>query len=82
MLLSYLIPSVFYNYFTEINLIHHYNTRSKADLYVSTVNSNFGQKASIYSGSKLWNALPIDLKKYSSVQYFKNNIASYLADKS
>jgi len=42
------------------------------------VQSGIGKKTIRYKGSKLWNNLPDDLKKTTSLLYFKHRLKSYL----
>ena len=67
-------PLIFRQYFFENNVIHSHNTRNNCDLHVKIVNSNVGQRCSLFCGSKLWNALPRSLKNISLPFKFKREL--------
>jgi len=48
----YLLPSVFQNYFTPTSSIHIYETRHNT-LYLTNVNTRFGQRILRYKGTQL-----------------------------
>jgi Reverse transcriptase (RNA-dependent DNA polymerase) len=75
---KYILPEIFINYFVQNNVIHDHNTRRKFGLHVISVKSTFGQRCSLYRGSKLWNSLPDCLRLSSSVAVFKKNLKLYL----
>ena len=75
---NHLLPKIFQEYFITNNAVHQYSTRNKLNLHMSVVNSNLGQRCSIYHGSKYWNELPDYLKCSSSVFPFKRNTRQYL----
>lgn len=78
---EYLVPSLFLNYFKKSSNIHSYNTRHNSDFHLFSVNASIGQRCTIFRGSKMWNNLPTSLKKYASVNEFKNKIKLYLFDR-
>jgi len=47
---------------TVSSLFHCYNTRQNDHFHIYTVLSDLGKKSVKYKGSKLWNALPSDVK--------------------
>ena len=74
------VPStcMFANYFTRRNYVHQYNTRRNTDLNVPLAHSKPGERSILIVGSKLWNCLPSELKVYSSINVFKNDIKNLL----
>ena len=76
---AYILPSVFHNCFLFNSTIHNYDTRHKGDLHLSSVSNNYGQLTISFVGSKLWNALPLDLKLCFSTIVFKTGVQKYLS---
>ena len=72
------LPVVFHKYFEENESVHNHNTRQKHDFHTHIVHSETGKKSIKYKGSKLWNALPIDMKNISSKYLFKKKAKDYL----
>ena len=73
------VPNLFIteNYFTPVNEIHSYNTRSSSSkcYFLPTVNTTAGKRSLLFRGTKLWNAIPVDIKQYpyhKFVKYYKN----------
>ena len=75
------LPEVFHSYLVETNDVHNYNTRTKRNLYMSCINSRFGQKCIRSRGGKLWNSLPENLKQYYSVEVFKRKVKTFLRNR-
>ena len=69
----YLLPDIYWNYFTFASSIHKYNTRNNK-LYLTPVNSRFGQRILQFKGSQLWNRLPVDLTNVTSGESFKKTL--------
>ena len=74
-------PSCFANYFNPVSSIHSYNTRQSQidNLFVKYVHTTqYGIRSLSYTGLKLWNFLPIDVKKikpfFSFRQHIKNSV--------
>ena len=64
------------NYFTPVNEIHSYNTRSSSSkcYFLPSVNTTAGKRSLLFRGTKLWNAIPVDIKQYpyhKFVKYYK-----------
>ena len=58
-------PSYFSGYFTSINMIHNIGTRQskRGDLYaVRCDTTKYGIRSVHYSGVRMWNSLPSDMK--------------------
>ena len=74
------VPNLFIteNYFIPVNEIHSYNTRrssSKCLNFLPSVNTTAGKRSLLFRGTKLWNAIPVDIKQYpyhKFVKYYKN----------
>ena len=73
------VPNLFIteNYFTSVNEIHSYNTRSSSSkcYFLPSVNTTAGKRSLLFRGIKLWNAIPVDIKQYpyhKFVKYYKN----------
>ena len=64
------------NYFTPINEIHSYNTQSSSSkrYFLPSVNTTAGRRSLLFRGTKLWNAIAVDIKQYpyhKFVKYYK-----------
>ena len=55
-------------------VIHKYNTRQKDDFHIDAIKSEIGKRSIKYKGSKLWNDLPAELKKYSHFNLLNINL--------
>ena len=65
--------------FPLISSVHSYSTRSNngTNFYISTVQSNLGKTAFSYSGPRVWNTIPLDIRESSAYQFkylYKNNL--------
>ena len=69
----YLLPSIFHDYFTRTSSIHRYETRHNK-LYLTHVNTRFGQRILRYKGTQLWNRLPNNLSNNTASQSFRNKL--------
>ena len=72
------LPKIYHTYFTENFKIHHYDTRNKNDLHLSTVKSCRGSKAINIKGCMLWNRLPDGLKTVENIRTFKVKLKEYM----
>lgn len=72
------VPDVLVNCFSLATNGAHYTLRENLNLTVVRFNTCRGQRSFIYKGSKLWNGLPIDIKKTSNKFIFNNLIRSQL----
>ena len=75
-----LLPAVFVNdnYFIINEQVHSYNTRTRKDIHMYSINMSFGQRCVKNKAAGLWNDLPQHLKRTLSVQQFKFNVKNYL----
>ena len=61
--------------------IHDLNTRFKHNLHLPSTNLTLVQKAVLYSGSKIYNHLPSNIKVLSNdAKLFKSTLKSYLIE--
>ena len=78
---KHLMPEIFQHYYEDNGSVHHYNTRRNTDLHMYGVNTTFGQRCSIYRGSRLWNNLPTNLKMIMFLPIFKTSVKMFLFEK-
>ena len=72
-----LAPVYFSNYFTSIESIHNIGTcqSSKGDLYVVRCNTTqYGLRSIHYSGVRLWNSIPNEIKDSHSLSSFHHKL--------
>ena len=71
------VPNLFIteNYFTPVNEIHSYDTRSSSSkcYFLPSVNTTAGRRSLLFRGTKLWNAIPVDIKQYPYHKFVKYN---------
>ena len=75
-----LAPVYFRNYFTSIDSIHNIGTRqsSKGDLYAVRCNTTqYGLRSIHYSGVRLWNSIPNEIKDSHSLSSFRHKLKDY-----
>ena len=72
------LPSSFNRYFTSNSGIHTYNTRQASNYHLFSVNTSVRKTSIAASGPKLWNALPDNIKKASSLALFKRKLKLHL----
>ena len=75
---NYLLPTAFADYFALNKFVHKYDTQTRDDLHVISVNKGIGKRSVRYKGCTLWNALPDNVKGYLSVKNFKSQLMNYL----
>jgi len=56
------LVNLLYNYFTANYIFHDYNTRSKNNLHISCIKSDYGKKPVRFKVNQLWNKLRDSLK--------------------
>ena len=64
------LPDVYHNYFVINRDVHSHDTRQRNDLLIRYVKKSFNMKSVQYSGSALWNCLPLMLKEQMSKKSF------------
>ena len=75
---NHLLPEVFQDYYIVNSSIHNHFTRNKSNLHITTVNSNYGKRSSLFRAGQFWNDLPCSFKLSSSYSVFKKNVKQYL----
>ena len=73
-------PPYIKNLFKFINEIHDRSLRSASDnlLYIPKPNCELYRNSLAYSGSKIWNSIPQDVKNSDSVAIFKNRYLDWI----
>ena len=65
-----LVPSYFSLYFTRFSNIHNYSTRQSMRLSLPNVKQNFGERSFLFTGTKIFNNLPLNIVKSENIQTF------------
>ena len=76
-----LLPSNFTNYFTMIDDVHKYETRSKGNLYHNMAKSSVYHNTVRISGPRFWNSLTVNTRKVRSLNSFKIALKDHLFNK-
>ena len=73
-------PEYITSMFTRQDEIYSHQTRSEGEgnLFVPGRNINKGQEGLSYAGTKLWNEIPLDIKRVQSIDTFKGKLKKYL----
>ena len=77
-------PTCFHNFFKSVASVHQYGTRQadKHDIFLTQKNTNqYGLRSIHYHGSKCWNDIPVDIKRSSSVNIFRQRLKAFLFEK-
>ena len=72
-----LAPLYFHGYFTSIERIHNIGTRQsiRGDLFALRCNTTqYGLRSIHYSGIRLWNSLPLEIRNSNSLSIFRNKL--------
>ena len=72
------LPCIFYEMFKVNAQVHTHNTRGSQNFHLPSVKTTLSQKSISYSGPLLWNQLPKDIGKCSSLHSFKFKLKTYL----
>ena len=70
-------PSYFHGYFTSIERIHNIGARqsTRGDLFALCYNTTqYGVRSIHYSGVRLWNSLPLEIRNSNSISSFRNKL--------
>ena len=76
-----LAPLYFYGYFTSIERMHNIGTRQsiRGDLFALRCNTTqYGLRSVHYSGVRLWNSLPLEIRNSNSLSSFRNKLKKHL----
>ena len=79
--LNSLAPIYFREYFTSIQSIHSIGTRQskKGDLYALRCNTTqYGLRSIHYSGVRIWNSLPVEIRNSQFLPNFKKKMKAYI----
>ena len=77
-------PTYFSGYFTKIENIHSIGTRqsNRGDLFALRCNTTqYGLRSIHYSGVRLWNSLPSEIRNSCSLSIFKRNLKQHFLAK-
>ena len=69
------------NYFVFNDQVHHFNVRTKKDLYNHSCNTTFGNRNVRFRAACLWNNLPLSLKKITYERLFNNKLKLLLSER-
>ena len=65
--------------FRKLNNVHRYGTRSTSNqcFYIDSIRTESSRRSFIFTGTKIWNCLPVSLKTLNKSK-FKRNIRTLL----
>ena len=78
-----LVPSCFFDFFKPISSIHEYPTRQSLNenLFIKSIRTTqYGIRSLHYTGSNLWNSLPITIKQITPFSRFRKTLKKYIID--
>ena len=66
--------------FQKLDEQHTYNTRSVTNynLFIPRGNAQLFSKTMSYSGSRLWNEIPYEIRRVQTPEHFKDKLKTYL----
>jgi len=76
--------SCFADYFKPISSVHPYCTRqsNNDNLFLNQVQTTqYGLRSLCFSGAKLWNSLPLDIKQITSFSRLRQNVKNSMIDR-
>ncbi len=76
---NYLLPEIFYDYFTQNHKIHKHNTRQSDVLHIKQTSNQKGKNTTKYQGAVLWNSLPTKLIQAETTKNFSKILKQYLS---
>ena len=68
------LPVLFRDFFIFNREIHDINTRQACQMHLIRVGSKFGQRFLKFSGPKLWNSIPLNIKTSKGIYTFKKKL--------
>ena len=77
-IMNNLCPNSLQGKFTMRSQISAYVTRNCRDIDIPKRNLEFSKKSFLYSGAKLWNDIPLDIRNSPTVLTFKKKLKDYL----
>ena len=74
-----LLPETAGDFHVPADKIHSYQTRSavSGNVFLPRYDLSFTQKSITFSGAKLWNEIPVSIKKALSLDSFKDKLKAY-----
>ena len=74
-----LLPETAGDFHVTADKVHLYQTRSafSENVVLSRCDLSFTQKSITFSGAKLWNEIPVSIKKALSLDSFKDKLKAY-----
>ena len=78
-----LVPSCFSHFFKPISSIHEYPTRQSLNenLFIKSIRTTqYGIRSLHYTGSNLWNSLPITIKQITPFSRLRKTLKKYIID--
>ena len=72
-----LVPEYLSNYFVRNYIFHCYNTRRRSDLHLPKPKLTLGKRTFRYSGSVLFNTLPVNVKHAKTLPCFRGLIKTH-----
>ena len=77
-------PTYFHSFFDLVESVHQYGTwqASRNNVLTHRNTMQYGIRSLCYCGAKMWNAIPIEVKKSPSLISFCKNLKSCLFNKS
>ena len=73
-----LCPESLWDMYEQRCNLSSYNTRNNRDLHIPKVNLEHRKKGFRYSGIKIWNDIPLEIRELSSLTLFKKKLKGYL----
>ena len=73
-----LCPESLWDVYEQRCNLSSYNTRNNRDLHIPKVNLEHRKKGFRYSGIKIWNDIPLEIRELSSLTLFKKKLKGYL----
>ena len=73
-----LCPESLWDMYEQRCNLSSYNTRNNRDLPIPKVNLEHKKKGFRYSGIKIWNDIPLEIRELSSLTLFKKKLKGYL----
>ena len=75
------VPIVFNQLFRTFESVHNHNTRNKGNLYISKKRTNTAKQSISYTGSKVWNDLPREIRCSKNKFTFNYKLKEYFLTK-
>ena len=73
------LPTIFKNLFRPNNTVHSHSTRNRYAYHLPFYSTSVSQQSIQYSGAKVWNALPSDIRALQSRSAFVTKLKKHLS---